>query len=634
MNPKSNLKHLLADTEVMNELRNVAATPAVAGAEARSAADEAVLKRIVEGDESAISLSSHYNQTEAIVLLTGRPPLLIQDGVWARPKLASIRQRLDLAKDALLKTIPKVGRVEVEGLGDYLGTGWMLDEATLITNRHVAREFAQRAGSTFTFRRDHDGDPYSARVDFLREHQRSAIAQARVTDILYLEEDGEVRPDMALVRLDKSSGNLPEPVELDAVNPAFDTDIAVIGYPAEDSRNDAIVMRDIFDGIYDVKRLSPGKVRGVDFDGKRILHDCSTLGGNSGSLLVNLVTGKVCGLHFAGSYRVNNYAVSVGWLKSRLREIGAQRLISLPPAAPAGGGGGAAPAGAGAGLVNPEPERTQSPQGRKGYNPQFLGEDFEVPVPEIPAELAGLIAPVKGNSDGELKYTHFSIYMRSDRQLPFYTACNIDGEKLFNFTRASDRWSLDGRLEDGTHQVGEELYASNPLDRGHLVRRLDPTWGETRAEAKQAEEDTFFFTNCSPQHSQLNQRTWLSLEDYILGNAGTHELKVNVFTGPVMADDDKEYRGVQLPREYWKVVVIRNTSTEQLSATAYLLSQKDLIRGLEEFVFGEFRTYQVPIQQIEEKTGLGFGDLKRYDPLNLSEGTPQREINGALDVVL
>ena len=82
-------------------------------------------------------------------------------------------------------------------------------------------------------------------------------------------------------------------------------------------------------------------------------------------------------------------------------------------------------------------------------------------------------------------------------------------------------------------QVGNELYKRNPLDRGHLVRRLDPAWGNTREEAVQAADDTFFYTNSTPQHSRLNQREWLRLEEYILDNAATHDLKVSVFTGPV-----------------------------------------------------------------------------------------------------
>jgi hypothetical protein len=51
----------------------------------------------------------------------------------------------------------------------------------------------------------------------------------------------------------------------------------------------------------------------------------------------------------------------------------------------------------------------------------------------------------------------------------------------------------------------------------------------------------------------------------------------------------------------------------KLSATAYLLSQEDMVEGLE-FVYGEFRTYQISIELIEKKTGLNFGNLRDFDP--------------------
>ena len=38
-------------------------------------------------------------------------------------------------------------------------------------------------------------------------------------------------------------------------------------------------------------------------------HDSSTLGGNSGSAVIDVATGTVIGLHFAGEYLKANYAV-------------------------------------------------------------------------------------------------------------------------------------------------------------------------------------------------------------------------------------------------------------------------------------------------------------------------------------
>ena len=78
--------------------------------------------------------------------------------------------------------------------------------------------------------------------------------------------------------------------------------------------------------------------------------------------------------------------------------------------------------------------------------------------------------------------------------------------------------------------------------------------------AKVATDDTFHFTNCSPQHANLNQKIWVDLEDYLLDHAQEDDVRLTVFTGPVFKDDDPTYRGVQLPRRFWKVAVMRGTA--------------------------------------------------------------------------
>ncbi|HEX2408396.1 MAG TPA: DNA/RNA non-specific endonuclease [Nitrososphaeraceae archaeon] len=238
---------------------------------------------------------------------------------------------------------------------------------------------------------------------------------------------------------------------------------------------------------------------------------------------------------------------------------------------------------------------------------------------------------LKNGNNEELKYTNFSAVMSKSRGLAFYTAVNIDGSKLEQLERNNDVWYYDPRIER-EFQYGPELYSNNDLDRGHLVRRLDPVWGPY---FKDANEDTFHFSNCSPQHKNLNQKTWLGLEDYILRNADVHDLKVNVFTGPVFNQNDLIYRGKYLiPSEFWKVVTIIKNDDHSISSTAYLQTQKQLIEGLK-FIFGEYKTYQVQVTKIESLTGLDFGNLRNFDPLLKIKGIISiKIINEEKDIIL
>ncbi len=241
-----------------------------------------------------------------------------------------------------------------------------------------------------------------------------------------------------------------------------------------------------------------------------------------------------------------------------------------------------------------------------GYDAVFLGDNYTVTLPALREDLTQDVARLK-NGKTILDYTHFSIVMSKSRRLAYYTAVNIDGGHLISVPRAR-KWYYDPRL-DRKYQCGPELYSNNDIDRGHLVRRRDPVWGRF---AKKANEDTFHFTNCSPQHKNFNQMTWLDLENYILTNAEAFNLNVTVFTGPVFRADDMLYRGVKIPAEFWKIVVMVKANGD-LSATAYLQTQKNLIRDLE-FAFGSYKTYQVAVKSIEALTGLDFGNLRNHDP--------------------
>lgn len=264
---------------------------------------------------------------------------------------------------------------------------------------------------------------------------------------------------------------------------------------------------------------------------------------------------------------------------------------------------------------------------RNGYDPNFL--ENVIPLPILSDGLINDTVKLKNSNDMELKYTNFSIVMSKSRGLAFYTAVNIDGSKLEPLDRKNDVWYYDSRIEK-KFQYGPELYSSNDLDRGHLVRRLDPVWGPN---FKEANEDTFHFSNCSPQHKNLNQKTWLGLEDYILRNADVHDLKVNVFTGPIFNENDLVYRGKYLiPSEFWKVVtIIKNDGS--ISSTAYLQTQKQLIEDLK-FAFGEYKTYQVAVTNIESFTGLDFGNLRNFDPISKRKGISIKIINNENDIIL
>jgi len=272
---------------------------------------------------------------------------------------------------------------------------------------------------------------------------------------------------------------------------------------------------------------------------------------------------------------------------------------------------------------------------REGYDPEFLGTGhLRVPFPRMtPAMEANAAVSRIPHPQGpkcELAYHHFSVVLNKKRRLAYFTAVNIDGRSPRPPQREKDKWIFDPRVGREA-QVGDELYDRNLFDRGHLVRRLDPAWGRSMTIAKAANDDTFHFTNCSPQHERFNQgkNLWVGLEDYLLGKAANESQRMSVFTGPVFTNSDPVYRGVAIPRRFWKVAVTTGQDG-RLMATAFVVSQEDLIKPVVEEISpaAVAKLFQVRVRKVEELTGLDFGQLHDYDPtvaLDVFETTEQGE---------
>lgn len=266
-------------------------------------------------------------------------------------------------------------------------------------------------------------------------------------------------------------------------------------------------------------------------------------------------------------------------------------------------------------AIAPDPDYSNRP----GFDAHFLG--FEAPLPTLMPEVRDRALPV---GDGiELKYHHYSVIMNAQRKLAFVSAVNFDAGAPFQLARVGhDRWFYDPRVER-EQQLGSELYADNPLDRGHLTRRADAAWGDTETAAQLANDDTFHWTNCSPQHEVFNQSTkanqrglllWGTLENHVTEQA--HGGKLSIFNGPIFRPNDRAHRGVPIPREFYKLIVYAKAPGKP-GAVAFILSQESLIRNLpaEEFEVGPYQPFQVKISDLRSRIKLDFGALSSFDPL-------------------
>jgi endonuclease G, mitochondrial len=276
-----------------------------------------------------------------------------------------------------------------------------------------------------------------------------------------------------------------------------------------------------------------------------------------------------------------------------------------------------------------------------GFDPEFLGTgDLRVNLPDVvQKELTAPLRDAYGQSftaderaAGVLHYDRYSVVMNQARRFAFYSAANVSWGMRPAISGRNDDWLYDDRIAR-EHQVDNSYYRNNKFDRGHLTRREDMEWGSDPVVAVRRANGTCTWTNCTPQHEIFNQdkspdpaiHLWQGLERYILEESAEHnQFDVQVFTGPIFGAADPVYRGIAYPLEFWKVVVAV-AAGGQLFATAYVLSQKDVIdqygrEAAPAVPFGAYGTYQRPVSMIEDLAGLRFtcGEnrpLREIDPL-------------------
>lgn len=293
------------------------------------------MRRLQEQGTGADLTPAMAEALEAIVEVDGSRPTLelsendridLQDptlGIWR-----------DVASDyheQITRIASAVGRIDLDG--GHRGTGLMVKEGIVLTNRHVLQELAQQASDgtweflgqpSITF----DADPMTHRRRQFRIKNKVLQAGAQHIDRLNIDFN---KLDYAILECEPHENlPFPEPLQLesDADKVAVGRPIYVLGYPAKPKPGlyESSVLQRLFKYRYGVKRFAPGEIdrafgTATDSNGETVFtHDSTTLAGNSGSCVVDLGNdGRlVVGLHFAGYVKTANFAHSSARLRKEL----------------------------------------------------------------------------------------------------------------------------------------------------------------------------------------------------------------------------------------------------------------------------------------------------------------------------
>jgi len=256
---------------------------------------------------------------EVIVRTDGsRPAFLIRNGI---PDLESSSPAaivskwssiINTSKERLKTPIDCVGRIDLDG--KHIGTGFLIAKKLIATNLHVLQRIAsQKKNASWNM------NP-NCTINFGEEFRAIENLNTRsLTKVIFTGAEPIVpdtidhnKLDLAIIELnDVEDDYIPKSILAFDADPMWAQEgnsIYTIGYPANPGTDGLVnygsdVLQLLFDSMYGYKRIAPGDI--ITSSGKqyvgRLVHDASTLGGNSGSLVV--AVGRefaAAGIHYGG----------------------------------------------------------------------------------------------------------------------------------------------------------------------------------------------------------------------------------------------------------------------------------------------------------------------------------------------
>lgn len=204
---------------------------------------------------------------------------------------------------------------------------------------------------------------------------------------------------------------------------------------------------------------------------------------------------------------------------------------------------------------------------------------------------------------GGAKVRNYAFWLDLENRVSLWVAYPLYNGMTKGVDR-TDKWAFDPLVPRRYQAETSGSYTGSGYDRGHQLPSAD------RLCTVEANESTFYYTNITPQNSELNGGIWADLETHIRGQLSTADT-LFIATGCVLTtkDDttvnyikDNAGKDVAIPKAYYKVVLRYKAGAANGGYSAIGFWMENRCYGNASFN----RSYARSVDEIESLTGLDF----------------------------
>ncbi len=164
--------------------------------------------------------------------------------------------------------------------------------------------------------------------------------------------------------------------------------------------------------------------------------------------------------------------------------------------------------------------------------------------------------PAYSKSDIYINHENYSLVYNKENNQAQWVAYQLLKEELTPNFKRTNKFEEDAQVYCGT--AANKDYYHSGYDKGHLAPAADMVWD------KKAMEESFYFSNISPQLPGFNRGIWKRLETKVRKWANKFG-EIYVVSGPVVTKEHSTIgeNKVAVPAYFYKAVLVFNDSIKQ-----------------------------------------------------------------------